>query len=159
DKCDHCRAVGHGPRFAHDLDPFFLQFFAGLICVGNADGQMAESAAQFVALGVPVVSELDDGVVLLVAVADERERELAAREILLTQKFHAKLFAIEVERLLQVSDSNHGVQQLHGIVLSSRPSRLRDRRNSLQPAYIPGMYCALNWVGTTLTRAVTNCSP
>jgi hypothetical protein len=79
---------------------------------------MPERIALVVALGAPVMGQLDDGVILLVAVADEGEGELAAGEVLLAQQLHSELIAVELQRFGKVVDTNHGVQQLHGEILA-----------------------------------------
>src|SRR5271156_3198102 len=85
DECDHRRPVGHRTRFADDLDAFLLQFVACLTGVGHADRQMAECIPEIVALGVPVVRQLYDGMVIFVAVTHKGEREFSAREIFFAQ--------------------------------------------------------------------------
>src|SRR5690349_11017408 len=69
DKGDHRRAELHRAGRPRDLDPGLAQRFAGGIDVGHADREMAEGAAEIVGLLlVPVMGELDDRAVVLVAI-------------------------------------------------------------------------------------------
>ena len=69
----------HRSRRPRDGNSFAFQALTGSVDVGDTDGEMAESGAQFIGFGlVPVVGQFNDGVLGLVAVADEYERELAA---------------------------------------------------------------------------------
>src|SRR5580658_6069342 len=77
DERDHRAAMLHRARVAHHPHALRLQIRARLVCVGHADREMPERIALVVALGAPVMGQLDDGVILLVAVADEGEGELA----------------------------------------------------------------------------------
>src|SRR5947199_111716 len=85
--------------------------------VGVELGQLAAVAAAWpvlVALRVPVVRELAHRVVALVAVADEGEREAAARVVRAAEQPHAEHVAVEAERALEVPDPEHGVEHAHG---------------------------------------------
>src|SRR5207245_2620624 len=69
----------HRPGLAHDPGPLGPQLVARAVDVLDADRDVPEAGTDLVALRVPVVRELEDGVVALVAVADEGEREAAVR--------------------------------------------------------------------------------
>ena len=70
----------------------------------------------FVLRGAPIPGQLDDRGLLLVAIADEGEGELAAGEVVLAQEFHPELVAIELERFVEIVDAEHRVQQTHAII-------------------------------------------
>jgi hypothetical protein len=67
------------------------------------------------------MGELEDGSLGFVAVADEGEREGAARIVLAAQQLHAQLISIEVKRAIEVPHPEHRVEKPH-------------RRGSLTPA-------------------------
>ncbi len=104
----------HWPGLADDPGPLGAQLVAGAIDVLDAERDVPEAGAELVALRVPVVRELEDGVVALVAVADEGEREAAVRVVLAAQGPHAEHVAVEAERALEVPDPQHGVEHAHG---------------------------------------------
>src|SRR6185437_13882479 len=111
DEGDDGGAELHRPRRAGDLDAFLGKFVAGGIDVGDADGEMAECRAELIRLFlVPVVGELDDRAAGLVAITHEGERVAPFRHLALTQHLHAEEARVEIERLLQVEDAQHGVQ-------------------------------------------------
>ena len=94
------------------LDALLPQRGAGAVDIGHADGEVAEGRADLVRLGlVPVVRQLDDCVFLLIAIADEGERELAARIVLPPQQAHAQEPGVEIDRLFQVEHPDHRVQE------------------------------------------------
>src|SRR5579862_2555653 len=112
DERDDRRAMRHRAGLAHHVDAFGLQIRARLVRVRHADRQMTEAGAHVVALGIPVVGEFDDGVVVLITITDEGEGELAAWKVLLAQQLHPELIAVELQRLGEVVDANHCMQQL-----------------------------------------------
>src|SRR2546428_855443 len=114
DEGDLGAAVLHRPGLAHDPGPLGAQLVAGAIDVLDAERDVPEAGAELVELRVPVVRELEDGVVALVAVADEGEREAAVRVVLAAQEPHAEHVAVEAERALEVPDPQHGVEHAHG---------------------------------------------
>ena len=67
----------HRPGRARDLDPGGAQLPAGLVDIGHADREMPEGAAERVGFGLlPVMGQLDDRAVGLVAIADKGQRDL-----------------------------------------------------------------------------------
>ncbi len=84
--------------------------------LSNAERDVTERGAQLVVASRcvrPVVGELEDGGLGLVAVADEGEREGAARIVLAAQQLHAQLVAIEVKGAIEVAHPEHRVEQPH----------------------------------------------
>src|SRR3546814_11011647 len=80
--------------------------------IRNADGEVAESGAEFVGLLLaPVMGQLDDGVRRFVAIAYESKREFARRIVLLAQELHAEQAGVEVERPVEILDPEHGVEK------------------------------------------------
>src|SRR6266852_3139745 len=111
DEGDNGGAELHRPRCARDLDAFLAELFAGGVDVADPDGEMAERGAERIGLLlVPIVGELDHRAARLVAIADEGEGVAALRHLALAQHLHAAEPRVEVERLLQVEDAEHGVQ-------------------------------------------------
>jgi hypothetical protein len=55
-------AVLHGPRLPGYFYALGPQLITGLVDVGNAERNVAESVADIVRMRVPIVGELDDGV-------------------------------------------------------------------------------------------------
>src|SRR5216683_1503061 len=111
DEGDNGGAELHRPRCARDLDAFLAELFAGGVDVADPDGEMAERGAERIGLLlVPIVGELDHRAARLVAIADEGEGVAALRHLALAQHLHAEEPRVEVERLLQVEDAEHGVQ-------------------------------------------------
>ncbi len=60
------------------------------------------------------MGELDHAVVVLIAIADEGQGELARRVILAAQQLHAEMARVEIDRLIHVHDADHRVQQTVG---------------------------------------------
>src|SRR5208283_3398901 len=58
-----------------------------------------------------VVGQLDRGVAVLVAVADERQRVFPIRHVAPAQLLHAERLGVEIDAALQVADAQHGVQK------------------------------------------------
>src|SRR5258708_2935311 len=111
DEGDDGGAELHRPRRARDLDAFLGELVAGGIDVADPDGEMAERGAEHIGfLLVPIVGELDHRAAGLVAIADKGEGIAALRHLALAQHLHAQEPCVEVERLLQVEDAEHGVQ-------------------------------------------------
>src|SRR6266849_4348290 len=100
-------------RLAHAVDAFLLQVAAGLIDVFDAERDMPVRVAEIVLRGPPIPGELDNRGLVLTAVTDKRERELAARKILLAEQPHPELVAIELERFVEVVHPEHRVQKSH----------------------------------------------
>src|SRR3546814_5599034 len=89
----------HGARLAGDGNALRLELLANGMDIRNADGEVAESGAEFVGLLLaPVMGQLDDGVRRFVAIAYESKREFARRIVLLAQELHAEQAGVEVER-------------------------------------------------------------
>src|SRR5438309_7594711 len=86
DECDIGTTELHWPRLAHDLNALLLQFVAGLVEILAADCQMTERITHLVIRLAPVVRQFDHGVAALIAVADEREGELAVGKIVLADQ-------------------------------------------------------------------------
>src|SRR6185312_332999 len=111
DEGDDGGAELHRARCARDLDAFLGELIAGGIDVRDTDGEMAEGRAERIGLLlVPIIGKLDDGAAGLVAIADEGERVASLRHLALTQHLHAEEARVEIERLLQIEDAQHGVQ-------------------------------------------------
>src|SRR5690606_27682770 len=71
DEGEDAGAVHHGTGFAHDLAAGGLDLFAGLVDIIHFDGDVTVAGTQVVAGGVPVVGQLQHGVLGFVTVADE----------------------------------------------------------------------------------------
>src|SRR5262249_7018085 len=105
DEGDDASAMLHRPRRTRDLDAFLCEIRAGTVKVGHADSEMAEAAADGIGLLLaPIMGQLDHRIVVLVAIADEGQRELAAGIVLAPQQLHAEVAGIEIDRFLQVED-------------------------------------------------------
>ena len=78
---------------------------------------VAIAGADLVGFDAPVVGQLDHGAVRFVLVADEGEGELAFGVVVAAQQAHAEDFGIEGQRLVEVADAQHGVQESHGVFL------------------------------------------
>src|SRR5690606_21954446 len=121
----------HRPRRARNADPFGGEPLADAVNIGNAKRDMAKAGAEVIGLFlIPVVRQLNDRVVLLISIADEREGEFPARVILLAQHFHPEPVTVEREGFVQIPDPDHRMQHLeiaalcsHGFSTSFRISR------------------------------------
>src|SRR5262249_33753884 len=91
--------------------------------VFGADGEVAEGVPERVALGVPVVCQLDDGGRVLVAVADEREREATRLVILAAEEPHAEDVEVELQGLLEIVHAQHGVEEAHAPTIAGAAAR------------------------------------
>jgi len=81
--------MGHRTSGPRDLDTCCGEAFAGLVDVGNTDREMAKRAAQIIRLGlIPVMGQFDHRIVVLVAVADKSQGELAGRIVAFSQQLH-----------------------------------------------------------------------
>jgi hypothetical protein len=74
---------------------------------------VSEGGAEVVAVDAGVVGQLQHRAVALVAVADEGKRILLLRTIGRAQQSHAHDAGVEVDRALQVTDAQHGVEDSH----------------------------------------------
>src|SRR3984957_18119131 len=106
DEGDMRAAELHWAGLAHHLDALFLERTAGRVEVVHADRKMTEGAALIVGFGTPVVSQLDDGVAVLIFIADEGEREFSVGIVVLAQQLHPETVAVELERLIQIVDAD-----------------------------------------------------
>src|SRR5439155_12284130 len=87
DKGDDRAAMRHRAGRTGDLDPGRAERFARLVDVRHADRQMAEGAAEAIRLFLaPIMGQLDDRAVGLLAIADKGEGELAGRVVALAQQ-------------------------------------------------------------------------
>src|SRR5215510_13626449 len=87
DEGDLGRAVLHGSGLAHDAGALLAELLAAAVDVVDAEGDVPEARADLVAVGVPVVGQLEDRRrLLLAAVPDEREREPAARIVVAAEE-------------------------------------------------------------------------
>src|SRR5260370_33448775 len=115
DESDHRGAELDRTGRAHDLAAGLGDLLAHAVDIGHADGEMAETGAEFVGLLLaPVVGQLDGAVLALVAVADEGQGVLAGRHVALAQQLHAHRPGIEGERLVEILHADHRVQ--HAVV-------------------------------------------
>src|SRR5262249_43269284 len=110
DEGDLRAAVLHRARLADDLGPLAPELVAGLVDVVDAERDVPGGGG---GLGVPVVRELDHGVIALVTVADEGQCESPAGIVVPTEKPHAQHVAVEAERALEVSDPEHRMEHPH----------------------------------------------
>jgi hypothetical protein len=106
-------AVSHRPRLAHNFGAAAAQVVARLIDVIYSQSEVTEGVADVVLMGLPIVSEFNDGVVGFVAVADEGQGKFAGWVVSLAQQLHAQNVTIELDRLIQIVNSNHRMQKLH----------------------------------------------
>src|SRR5271155_4773820 len=74
---------------------------------------MTEVTAAAVALGIPVVSELDLGA--LIARGGQEDQRIASLRIIAARQFdQAERVSVEAQRLLDVGHADHRMQILHG---------------------------------------------
>src|SRR5690606_6405886 len=106
--------VLHRTRLAGDLAAAGTDVLAGLVDVLHFQGDVAVAVAQVVLVDAPVVGQLDDAVLGLVAVTDECQGELPFRVVLAAQQGHAQHFGVEGDGFVQIADAQHGMQQSHG---------------------------------------------
>src|SRR5690348_10849569 len=112
DEGDDRGAEFHRARRARNLDPSLLQALAGGVDIGDADRQMTEGGADGVRLLlIPIVGELEHRAALLDAISDESEGIAALRHLALAQHFHAEKARVEIDRLLEVENAQHGVEK------------------------------------------------
>src|SRR5690606_29805093 len=90
DEGEDAGAVHHGTGFAHDLAADGLDLFAGLVDIIHFDGDVTVAGTQVVAGGVPVVGQLQHGVLGFVTVADEGQGKTPFGVILAAQQGHAQ---------------------------------------------------------------------
>src|SRR5260370_29043587 len=115
DESDHRGAELDRTGRARDLAAGLGDLLAHAVDIGHADGEMAETGAEFVGLLLaPVVGQLDGAVLALVAVADKGQGVLAGRHVALAQQLHAHRPGIEGERLVEILHADHRVQ--HAVV-------------------------------------------
>src|SRR5690606_24042669 len=95
DEGEDAGAVHHGTGFAHDLAAGGLDLFAGLVDIIHFDGDVTVAGTQVVAGSVPVVGQLQHGVLGFVTVADEGQGKTPFGVILAAQQGHAQYFGIE----------------------------------------------------------------
>jgi len=133
DEGDDGAAGIHGSGFANDLATPGANPFCGGLNVVDFDGDVPVTITQVVALSAPVVGKLQDRLVAFVAVADERQRELAIRIVLLAQQAHAEHVSVEVDRALQISDPKHGVKNSHVCFSEQGTCKEAVRRNGRSP--------------------------
>jgi hypothetical protein len=74
--------VFHRTGFAHDFDAFGLQVRAHFVNIIDTKREMAKSVALIVTRRSPIVRQFNDGIVLLIAIANKSQGELPARIIL-----------------------------------------------------------------------------
>src|SRR5919106_5184729 len=116
DKSDFRPAVLHRAGLANNLGTLPAEFIASFVNIVDSQSEMAESIAEVVLMSIPIVSQLDNRIFGLVAVAHEGEGETAGRIIFLSKQFHPQNIAVEFDRCTQVVDPNHRVEKFHGIL-------------------------------------------
>src|SRR5437763_155471 len=95
---------------------------ARFVDIVNAIGEVAEVAAVFVMLGIPIVGELNKrrlvfGRTLEIRrCAEKHEREASPFIVDPPHFLQAQLAAVEIQRLIQVRNADHGVQVAHNVV-------------------------------------------
>src|SRR5262249_9561571 len=115
DERDDSRAEFHRPRRTRDLAARLGDLLAHAVHVRHADSELPEAGAELVGLLlIPVVGQLDYGMLLFVAIADESQRVLAFRDLTLAQHLHAHRTGVEGQRLVEVLHPNHRVE--HAVV-------------------------------------------
>ena len=114
----------HRAGLADDFDALCAKLVADAVDIVDAERDVAEAAADVVALRVPVVRQLEYGVLGLVTVADEGQREASRRIVLPPEQSHAERLAVEGERALEVPDAQHGVEHPHAQTLARAAYRL-----------------------------------
>src|SRR5579862_5236643 len=75
DERDGGGAMLHRTRLAHDVDALLFEVGASFVDVVDAERDVSVGAAEVVLRSAPVPGQLDDRVVLLVAVTDEGDRK------------------------------------------------------------------------------------
>src|SRR5208283_341741 len=74
---------------------------------------MTEGSSLVITLFAPVVGQFDHGAVFFLVVADKGEGKFPIREVPLAQELHAQTVAVELERLVEVVDADHRMEQAH----------------------------------------------
>jgi hypothetical protein len=92
--------------------PRVQQALASCVDIVDLIGQVTEVACAAVFFGIPVPGEFHLGA-LVTGRRQEHQRESARLAVATPQFDQAQLAAIEVERGIQVADTNHGMQVFH----------------------------------------------
>src|SRR5262249_43533692 len=87
--------------------------------VVDAERDMPVAVSDLVARRVPVVGELDLGVLRVLAVAQEGEGELAFGKVFARDELHPEHVAVERDRALEITHAQHGVEDAHAAHLTS----------------------------------------
>ena len=74
---------------------------------------MAEGRTQLVVIGVPIVGELQDRRVALIAIADEGQGVAVLGVVTTAQQPHPQQLGVKGNRAFQIADAQHGVQESH----------------------------------------------
>src|ERR1700739_1332777 len=76
---------------------------------------MGKSIAHLVLRLTPVVGKLDYGVIMLIAIADKRQREFTVGIIMLAHQLHSERVAIKLQAFVEVVDAIQLVQKAHAL--------------------------------------------
>ena len=100
--------------------PLCPEAFAAGVDVLDGVGQVPEVAASAIVLGVPVVGELDLGL-LVPGCGQEHQCEAALRHVLAAQHAQAQAIAVEAKGCNQVCHADHGVEVFHRVAAGLKP--------------------------------------
>jgi hypothetical protein len=124
DECNHRRAVLHRPGFATDEASLGFDLGAGGVGVVDFYRDVAKALAELVAVGIPVVGQLDCRSLGLRAEPDEGQGEATLGVFAAAEKLHAEHVRIEGQRTFQVADAKHCVKNPHGPAETTSPAGL-----------------------------------
>ena len=100
----------HRSCFAGDLATACAHRIAGRCRIVHLDGDVAVGVAQLILLGIPVVGQLNYGVVGLITVADEGEGKASFGIILFAQQLHVQYILVKRQGAFEIADAQHGVE-------------------------------------------------
>ena len=103
----------HRAGLAYHLAPGRANLLAGAVHIQHFNGDVAVSAAQIIAAGIPIPGQLQHRVFGLVAITDKGIGKAAVRVVLAAQQGHAEHFGVEGDGFFEVSNTEHGVQNSH----------------------------------------------
>ena len=104
----------HRTGLPNHLAPLGLDRRTGGVHILDTKGDVAVGITEVIGVGIPVVGQLQNGVVALGAEPDKSQGETTVGVVPAPQQGHAKHVGIEGQRALQISDPKHGVQHPHG---------------------------------------------
>jgi hypothetical protein len=110
---------GHAPvpRRPVNGHAALLQSLACLVNVVDLEREMTEVPAAAIDFRIPVIGELDLGAGGIARRPEEDQRVAPRLDHMAAHFLESQLVAVEVERLVDVADPDHGVKKSHGYFL------------------------------------------